>query len=448
MHRNAFRAAVAISLALLAPAAMAAAPWLSGSPRADGAGFQYAVYFLPGAPADTLASVDQAAKKLPELHVVRVFPGKVPTRAVVRPTVIRDVQEEYRPPNLETLRYKGRGLSPEQAQRLQGSKEALLLDVVYPAGGAQASVRAASLLVADVARRTNGLIWDEETREVFSVEEFTRTRLDTWQAGLADVKSHITAHVYQHGEGLRAITLGMRKFGLPDIVANRVTGTTTERVGFLMNAFSQALVEGAVFGKPGEYELSLANLRHPVVRGRYQSLVQKNGKGTVRLTFGEAARDEGDPDNRLLELTFDGYPGREAMNRQVAVLDAMWGFSDDIVSIKHDQELEAASRKARAQLPALQRAFSAGRKPGELYLVKAPFKSPDGRSEWMWVEVRQWREGRISGVLQNRPRWIPALQAGQIVDVKEAEVFDWLHQHPDGRTEGNETEAIIMKMSK
>jgi hypothetical protein len=35
------------------------------------------------------------------------------------------------------------------------------------------------------------------------------------------------------------------------------------------------------------------------------------------------------------------------------------------------------------------------------------------------------------------------LRAGQVVDVREDEVFDYVVHHPDGKEEGNETSAII-----
>jgi hypothetical protein len=49
-------------------------------------------------------------------------------------------------------------------------------------------------------------------------------------------------------------------------------------------------------------------------------------------------------------------------------------------------------------------------------------------------------------MLKNEPYYIPTLHGGQTVNVSQKDVFDYIHTFPDGRTEGNETSAIIEKM--
>jgi len=66
----------------------------------------------------------------------------------------------------------------------------------------------------------------------------------------------------------------------------------------------------------------------------------------------------------------------------------------------------------------------------------------------MWVEVTRWQGGDITGLLKNEPFNIPELHAGQIVTVKQADVFDYIRQYADGTREGNETGVIIQKMQK
>ena len=113
------------------------------------------------------------------------------------------------------------------------------------------------------------------------------------------------------------------------------------------------------------------------------------------------------------------------------------------------KELEAASAKAREQLPELRRAFTKGLNPGEVLLLKAPFATPDGGNEWMWIEVTNWTdEASPIGTLQNKPFDIPDLQSGQEVKIKTAEVFDYIHKKADGTSEGNETGEIIRKMQE
>ena len=61
----------------------------------------------------------------------------------------------------------------------------------------------------------------------------------------------------------------------------------------------------------------------------------------------------------------------------------------------------------------------------------------------MWVEVRAWKGNDIEGLLENAPDRIPALHSGQLVKVREDEVFDYSRHFADGHTEGNTTSKFI-----
>jgi uncharacterized protein YegJ (DUF2314 family) len=66
----------------------------------------------------------------------------------------------------------------------------------------------------------------------------------------------------------------------------------------------------------------------------------------------------------------------------------------------------------------------------------------------MWVEVISWKNSEVKGLLQNEPDNVPSLHSGQIVEVSEEHIFDYIRRRADGTQEGNETAAIIEKNSK
>ena len=66
----------------------------------------------------------------------------------------------------------------------------------------------------------------------------------------------------------------------------------------------------------------------------------------------------------------------------------------------------------------------------------------------MWVEVTSWKGDKIKGLLKNEPYKIPKLHGGQIVDVLEGDIFDYIYRHADGVEEGNETGKLIEKNAK
>jgi len=130
------------------------------------------------------------------------------------------------------------------------------------------------------------------------------------------------------------------------------------------------------------------------------------------------------------------------------LLHSLFGSADSITYVQHTKRLLAASEAARTKLPELQQAFARGLKPGEYLLVKAPFATPKGGQEWMWVEVTAWKGDAITGLLNNDPVDVPTLHAGQIVQVSQSKVFDYLRRLPDGHEEGNTTGVILLEQQK
>ena len=123
-------------------------------------------------------------------------------------------------------------------------------------------------------------------------------------------------------------------------------------------------------------------------------------------------REEGDADNRLIEIAFPG-PADEVQVRQVALLGEILGSEDSVAYLAHDAELLAMSRRARTRLIAKHKArYLKGPPFREHLLVKAPFLTPEGGNEWMWLEVVRWQGHTIRGVLDNDPVEVPSLKAG------------------------------------
>lgn len=407
---------------------------------------EFAIFLLPdskGDPAEVLTQM--LSKKDAKWTWVAKIPQFV-LKPVLMMNTVHDVAKSYTPPNLEGLKYFGHGLSKEQGEQLQTCKQVCVLDFLYPSRDVVKDLRSATELASQLARETNGLVWDDGTREVFTPDEWDKKRLATWQSGtVPDVSKEIVIHAYKDGDYVRAITLGMGKFGLPDVVVNGFPWSENKPMGNLIDFLCQSFVEGNQLTKRGELDLDLRTLKQPAVQARVAENVIAHGTFIAQLGLKQGTLEEGDAKNRLTEITFDRYEGTDVHARQEAMLSSLFGAKDEIKSIKHDAELLAASERARAKLPALREAFQKGFAPGEILQVKCPFDSPQGR-EWMWVEIATWKGDAIHGLLKNEPFHIPTLHGGQMVDVSEKDVFDFLHIFPDGHEEGNETSVIIEKM--
>ena len=417
-----------------------------------GTAYSYALYFTDkkGAAPDKIARALAANPQYGFQVFSKLDASAKDKHVLMLQTIAGNVAQDYRPPSLEMLKHFGRGVSLEQAQSVQKSPQVLILFFATPTPDALPVLLKATKLVHQLANQTGALIWDEETRELFSPEAWKTSRIDTWEGRLPDVTRHITIHAYNDDGKMRAVTLGMNKFALPDLVINDLTWSLSSPLGDTINLVAQSLLEGARPSNNGQFDVKVAAIQHQAMRTKVQSTIAQKGTGRGQVLLYQSTPQDGDPSNTLAELRFDTAAGKDTTSRQTAFANGVFGVQEDAVfmSKKNDTELQTASERAKKKLPALKAAFQAGLQPGEIILLKAPFATTDDSVEWMWVEVTQWPGEQITGILRNEPRYVPSLKAGQTVQVKQSEIFDYMRRTADGKKEGNETGDILSRRPK
>jgi uncharacterized protein YegJ (DUF2314 family) len=415
-------------------------------PKPTSISFDYAIYLhgdeIPDVAtllAGTLAATSAQLKLVPELPLH-------PTEPVLCWKLITEVARDYAPPGEEMLRYSSRGLNDEQKSLLSESPAVVVLQFAHPADTAYVSLRAADETIDALARTVDGLIWDEELRLVYTPDAWSAARLATPADALPSAEQHTVIHSYRNGEHIRAVSLGMRKLGLPDLVIERLAPSNGNQLAKLMNGVEQFLIERGQLDSSGTAQLAVDTLKPSTVRDMLSMGWKGNASGSVAFNLKSVPAEEGDADNALFAIRFDAFDGPDEFARQDQAVSAFFGWSDEIKRITHDDALKAASEAARAKLPEIRDRFRSGLPLGDNLQVKAPFEVPGGGSEWMWVEVAAWEGDDIDGLLNNEPFDIPELHSGQQVVVSMADVFDYLLTHADGSTEGNTTAAIIEAM--
>ncbi len=398
--------------------------------------------FHPSPPSkDVVASTRKLLKeKYPQLNPAAV--GEKP-----RPeTVVQQARDEDLDPiDEDMLRYLGRTLTPEERKSLMKARQATMLSFRIPFEQRHEALLSAARFAHQAAAELGAFLWDVETREYFSAKGWKEIRLDGWSAGVPFVPAHIVLHVYPDGESLRVISLGMAKFGLPDLVVEKVPQSLSQEFGRLVNSVAQLLAEGLALSADGTLDVDLSKLKDVRLKADLEPRFQKGAPRRVKLQALEARRDQGDPDNPLLEL---GFPGSGDLHaRHVAALDALFGKRPDNITpvASGDPELEEVARKARTRLTELRPRVERGLRPPEELLLKAGFRTDSGNLEYMWFEVTSWQAGSWRGTLANEPEDVSRLRMGSPVSVTEAEVVDYVYMSPAGVREGGESSRILMR---
>lgn len=413
-----------------------------GPLKDDVIAFQFAVYLLGPAPANLEATAAKLARQhAPSVTLVKTMDPdtKGPALAFTTPAI-----DTYAPPSAENLEYFARGLSPDELAKTPSATGAFVVNGVSPADQADGTHRALLALTHALAVKWKGVLWDEATREVFSTAAWAERRL-AWKEGPPDVRDHVTMHQCDDGELERIISLGMSKFGLPDVVANDVASGAGRSVANLGNLVMQTLVESPTIATAGKLQVDIEALTNSAAKADQAEHLLENAKKVATLDIAFTPLEEGDAPNRLLELVFAG-PGESAQEGQYRVTALVYGSTEKVVKVtKDDRELEAARVRALAAFLKLKRSF-ARRKPGTQLQAKAPFTTDSGGVEWMWCDVTGWKGTKVQGVLANEPFEVSGLEIGAHVEFEESAVFDYILTRPDGSTEGNETGAIIDRL--
>jgi len=293
---------------------------------------------------------------------------------------------------------------------------------------------ASQQMAVTLAESRKGFIWDDTTRELFAPGALKQQRLG---GGALDVTAHVTMHAYRTGELIRVVTLGMEKFGLPDLVIEESIGGA--EIGKMINLAAQLLVEGANLSPEGKLRLDLDALQDAGIRERMTGKVLDRARRKADVDALEGRRDRGDPENALLELWF----GEPAQQRQYQAAERIWGAKDEAMLTRTDAAVEEESRREREKvIRQIKPRFQRGEMEHQHLTVKLPFRNSQG-TEWMWIEVVRWQGSKVFGILKNTPEFVRVAPAGAQVSGDESEIFDYILHLPDGGIEGNTTAALL-----
>ncbi|HEY5745346.1 MAG TPA: DUF2314 domain-containing protein [Chryseolinea sp.] len=273
----------------------------------------------------------------------------------------------------------------------------------------------------------------------------------TWKVGRVaafpdntiNCSSLVTIRTTREDGFCRAVTRGMSSFGLPEISVKNFPCSNRDNFEGLVSAVAQTLIENPFIDQNSRLLIELKKIKNKNMRHQYLQGNADNALLTTSVKLKAVQPQEGDNHWHQLFIAFENPDYASPQEEAHQLVADLFGFEETHMKTEHDEELLKASENAKKRLPELRTLFNKGLEPGYSITVKAPFKTPDEDNEWMWVEVTQWTDERIEGVLLNDPFGIPDLKVGAIVVISQLEVFDYMLNKPNGTTEGNETEKIL-----
>lgn len=354
-------------------------------------------------------------------------------------TEVNNVPKDFVAPDMEYLKYCGRGMDEQQKKTLQSSKYVLIFNFFTEKAKLIPTMQKANRLMLELSKNRNDFIWDSMTRECFS-REFWKGNL-LIEGETINLSQHITMHLYPKGDYCRLITLGMQKFDLPDICIENLSCYSNMSLASLINLTAQAMYEEEILLVNWTLTPHIDSLKNQELKEMLINSLEENAQKTASLKFKEGTWEEGDPDNFIIEMEFSK---KNPQVEQEALISTIFGSKDEISYISHNERILAASEKAKEKIPELYKKFNEGLSVGTTLLFKFPFENKEEQREWMWVEVIEWKNDRVVGLLQNDPQVVTHLKAGQKVIKDVNLMFDYILYFEDGTSEGNETGKIIM----
>ena len=105
-----------------------------------------------------------------------------------------------------------------------------------------------------------------------------------------------------------------------------------------------------------------------------------------------------------------------------------------------DPELVAAIKKARAGLPEF---ISELRSPrdGQRFAIEAQFPTSQG-PEYLWLRDPKFNGKSFRATLDQSPM-AAKVRKGDLLEIRQADVVDWLIRDPDGTTRGRFTDKAL-----
>lgn len=195
-----------------------------------------------------------------------------------------------------------------------------------PEKGLLQNVLNAQTSLYEVAKATGGLIADIEARTVFDVDAWKEHRLHKWTGKYPYLPSQVTMTYLKKGIWYQARTMGMRKFGLPELTIAGFSASHLTGLDALMKLTCQTLIERPFLALDGRYRLCVSELAEPQLKAKLARIVGESAPGRIEIELALKKAVDGAA-NRNLEIRCLHLPGLTLMEKQEYLVMQLFGDS-------------------------------------------------------------------------------------------------------------------------
>jgi len=295
-----------------------------------------------------------------------------------------------------------------------------------------------------VAEKMNGYIFDELAKIAITAKEY---RTFIFSLDNSPLLKHVLVQRYAYEPGrFRIVTLGMAKFGCPEIEMRDFPSDKAMIFNHLICAVSKKVLVRSLNRKgdisfPSQLSLGPEYISNGPEKPIGSSDVAENSEDIVALMLEPGDMESGDPQENIVRIV-PPPDFKEGMTQwAAAVSTAVVGF-DVRTTIVQDIPLDLLER-VQQSLPDFKQKFLSRKTNQEKFFVKI-FSSAKGRTlgEFLVGRVEKWTDNKIGMLLISEPHLTKGISAGTRVELNQNDVKDWIYIGSDGKIEGFFTKEI------
>lgn len=351
--------------------------------------------------------------------------------------------EEIPFPNVSYVKTFGFGFSDEDAVECASAGSLILLTFRSPAQNIFKKNLGMMWISYLLSKKFDGYIYDLESKELFTKKYFSNFNL---KENFKDLRIHILVQKYPYTPGsYRIVTLGMAKFGCPDIEIKDFKTTASISLERLCYGICKKLID---IRKKKEQPLPFPKNLSLKVKEIFEATNQLNGKGKqleqiVKISLKPGEYESGDSQKNIVRI----YPPRN-MSMEKWCDDVSGKVAGFIIKRKYDVNeafLKKVYEEAQKNLPQFENYYK-NRNPKDSFFAKISIKCKN-IEELIWLKVIGKKGENYIGAAQGDAAGCNNITAGTILRFKPKSIRDWIVALKNGKVIGNFT-AKLKKSNK